>query len=277
MRDVAWMLAAVTWLWGCSSEPESQPEPEPQPIAPDALLPSGCGHAHNDYEHDRPLHDALELGFCSIEVDIYLQGDELLVGHTLASLDPARTIQSLYLEPLRALHDSGDLPAPTTGESLILLIDVKTQAEPTYAALDPILAGYEEIFTRFDGGEVFAGPVTALISGNRDRDTMAEQGLRLAALDGRPDDLGMGAPLDLIPLVSSSWGSFFTWSGTGEMPSDERMILDDTVANAHAEGRRLRFWASPDTQLTWQVLLDAEADLVNTDDLQGLSSFLAGP
>src|ERR1035438_747298 len=28
-------------------------------------------HAHNDYEHKRPLFDALDHGFCSVEADIY--------------------------------------------------------------------------------------------------------------------------------------------------------------------------------------------------------------
>ena len=278
MRELAWILGTAAWLFGCSSESSPEPQPEPaEPIAPQTLLPSSCGHAHNDYEHAQPLLDAVALGFCSIEVDIFLEGEELLVGHTLASLDPSRTIQSLYLDPMRALHEAGDLPTPTGGASLILLIDIKSSSQETYAALDPILASYDDVFTRFEDGQVFAGPVTALISGNRDRDGMEAQALRFAALDGRPGDLGTGAPLDLIPLVSSSWGSFFSWSGTGEMPADERMVLDDTVASAHAEDRRFRFWASPDTVPTWQTLLDAEADLVNTDDLQGLSSFLAAP
>ncbi len=29
-------------------------------------------HAHDDYEHDRPLLDALEHGFTSVEADIWL-------------------------------------------------------------------------------------------------------------------------------------------------------------------------------------------------------------
>ena len=37
-------------------------------------------HAHNDYEHARPLHDALEHGFWSVEADIYLVDGELFQG-----------------------------------------------------------------------------------------------------------------------------------------------------------------------------------------------------
>jgi hypothetical protein len=67
-----------------------------------AVLPAGpCGHAHNDYEHERPLHEALELGFCSVEADVHLVAGSLLVAHDLGDTDPERTLQSLYLGPLR--------------------------------------------------------------------------------------------------------------------------------------------------------------------------------
>ncbi|NVJ48512.1 MAG: hypothetical protein HWE07_15355, partial [Cytophagia bacterium] len=38
-------------------------------------------HAHNDYEHERPLFDALENGFTSVEADVYLIDGELYVYH----------------------------------------------------------------------------------------------------------------------------------------------------------------------------------------------------
>src|SRR5262245_45294116 len=69
---------------------------EKQPVVP---LPQA--HAHNDYEHKRPLLDALDNGFCSVEADIFLVNGELLVGHTSKDLRPERTLEKLYLDPLR--------------------------------------------------------------------------------------------------------------------------------------------------------------------------------
>ena len=57
-------------------------------------------HAHNDYEHARPLHDALDHGFTSVEADIWLVDGELLVAHDLEDVRPGRTLESLYLQPL---------------------------------------------------------------------------------------------------------------------------------------------------------------------------------
>lgn len=60
-------------------------------------------HAHNDYDHPRPLFDALDHRFGSVEADIFLVGDQLLIGHDASELDPARTLESLYLDPLAAI------------------------------------------------------------------------------------------------------------------------------------------------------------------------------
>src|SRR4051812_48114397 len=66
-----------------------------------AVIPLIHAHAHNDYEHPRPLLDALDCGFCSVEADVFLVGDKLFVGHSWYELRPERTLVSLYLDPLK--------------------------------------------------------------------------------------------------------------------------------------------------------------------------------
>ena len=51
--------------------------------------PLAQAHAHNDYEHPRPLLDALDHGFTSVEADVWLVDGELLVAHDLATSGPA--------------------------------------------------------------------------------------------------------------------------------------------------------------------------------------------
>src|SRR5438552_3449936 len=53
-------------------------------------------HAHNDYLHRRPLLDALDCGFCSVEADVHLVDGQLLVAHKLNEVRPELTLQSLY-------------------------------------------------------------------------------------------------------------------------------------------------------------------------------------
>src|SRR5215475_3841962 len=72
------------------------------------VAPLENAHAHNDYLHDRPLFDALDQGFTSVEADIFLVDAQLLVGHTRGALKPDRTLESLYLAPLaERVHTNG--------------------------------------------------------------------------------------------------------------------------------------------------------------------------
>src|SRR5207237_5482180 len=72
-----------------------------------AIVPLRHAHAHNDYQHRRPLLDALDRGFCSVEADIFLVEGELLVGHTRFDLRRGRTLEKLYMRPLRERVKAG--------------------------------------------------------------------------------------------------------------------------------------------------------------------------
>lgn len=245
---------------------------EPAKEAP--IQPLIHTHAHNDYEHKRPLLDALDAGFCSVEADIYLVDGKLLVAHDRADVKPERTLEALYLDPLRERVKANGGRVYRGGPSVTLLIDVKSHAEATYKVLREVLKEYAPILTVFREGKIEENAITAIISGNRARDTMAEEKLRYAACDGRLNDLDGTAPVDLVPLVSSSWGPTFTWRGLGPMPEAEVRLMRGLVRQAHEQKRRLRFWGTPDIQAVWEELRKADVDLVNTDDLTGLQHFL---
>ncbi|MGY1584137.1 phosphatidylinositol-specific phospholipase C/glycerophosphodiester phosphodiesterase family protein [Streptomyces sp. MN13] len=238
-------------------------------------------HAHNDYEHPRPLLDALDHRFGSVEADIFLVGDQLLVAHDPQDLDPARTLESLYLDPLaaRVRAQKGSVYRGHRG-SLQLLVDLKTEGSSTYAELDRHLRRYRHLFTTYAHGRVLPGPVTAVISGDRAaRAPMEAQTVRRAFYDGRLTDLGGPAPASFAPLISDNWTQQFTWRGAGAFPGAERDKLHGIVRAAHARGQRVRFWATPDQpgperDAVWAELLAAGVDHLNTDDLAGLEAFL---
>ncbi len=251
-----------------------------RPVAPTGpVVPLDQAHAHNDYEHDRPLHDALDHGFTSVEADVYLVNGQLLVAHDEEDVQENLTLQSLYLDPLRErVRQNGGQVYPG-GHQFTLLIDVKSEAEETYQALRQVLKEYEEILTTFSSDGQTDGAIIAIISGNRPRETMASEAIRHAAYDGRLEDLESNAAATLIPLISDKWTSHFTWKGKGDMPERERQKLHDIVETAHRQGQRVRFWATPDDrsqarEAVWRELVSASVDLINTDDLEGLQQFL---
>ncbi|PAY18577.1 hypothetical protein CKO51_15460 [Rhodopirellula sp. SM50] len=238
------------------------------------VTPARQAHAHNDYLHDRPLLDALDNGFCSVEADIYLIDGELLVAHDLDKTSPERTLQSLYLDPLRKRIQQSGGSVYGDGKTVTLLIDIKSEGESTYRALDAVLSGYQDILTHVDEQGVHSGAVTAIISGNRAVKEIQADPTRYAGIDGRLSDLDSDLSPDLLPLISDHWGRNFQWRGDGEMPQADREKLKRVLQQAHADRRRVRFWATPDKPTVWAALAEAGVDLINTDDLVGLGEFL---
>ena len=253
-----------------------------QPPRRTTVQPLAQAHAHNDYEHTRPLQDALSHGFTSVEADVWFVDGELLVAHDREDVVPGRTLESVYLDPLvdRVRAEGGRVYDDWDGV-FQLLIDVKSEAGPSYAAIDDVLREHRRIMTSYSGGRTRTDAVTAVISGNRDLPAMQAQERRFAGYDGRMTDLDSGLPASDMPLVSDNWTKHFTWQGVGPMPEAERAELGDIVSRAHDAGYRLRFWATPDTpgaarDAVWRELVAAGVDQVNTDDLAGLEAFLRG-
>lgn len=246
----------------------------PSPVSAQVVLHQA--HAHNDYQHDRPLLDALDHGFISIEADVHLVGDSLYVAHDLEEIRPGRTLERLYLEPLRERVQRRGGAVYPSGAPLILLIDIKSEAEATYRVLHGLLRSYADILTRFESADVEDGAVTAIVSGNRPRDVMLREPVRFAAYDGRMHDLEEhgDAPLGFIPLISANWSDVSSWTGEGEMSADAVAKLQQLVAETHRQGRMLRFWATQDDERVWKMLLAEGVDLVGSDDLDGLRRFL---
>jgi hypothetical protein len=242
-----------------------------------AVEPLENAHSHNDYWRERPLLDALDRGFGSVEADVFLVDGKLLVGHERRELRGDRSLESLYLVPLAArVRENGGSVQPD-GKRFYLLVDIKSGAEDTYQALHEVLSKYAAMLTRIENGNVRPGAVTVVISGNRPRMEARDAEARYAGWDGRTADLASVAPAHLMPMISDSWMSQFTWTGDGPMPSSERAKLREFVRQAHAAGRVVRFWATPENEHVWQELRSAGVDLINTDQLDRLAAFLRKP
>ncbi len=255
-----------------------------------AAPPLPRAHAHNDYEHKRPLLDALDNGFCSVEADIFLVNGDLLVAHDRKGLKPERTLQALYLDPLRErVRANGGHVYPELGTDkalrrplaakapdveFTLLVDIKTDGPAVYAKLREVLAGYDGMLTRFTPTNTTPGAVTVILTGDRPAGIVAAEAQRLCALDGLFADLEKDTSVHLVPLVSESWRPTFGWFKDGKLAEPDRAKLRGLVAQAHAQGRRLRFWGAQDKDFVWRELHSAGVDLMNTDDLAGLAEFL---
>lgn len=257
------MKALLLFLFVVSSAAQT---PTPLPRA----------HAHNDYEHARPLIDALEHGFGSVEADVYPINGDLLVAHDFKDINAERTLEKLYLAPLKKRFDQNKGQIVAGLPTLILLVDIKTNALLAYQTLEKQIEPYKAMLTEFSADKIKTNAVMIILSGERPREYLAKQERRWAAIDGRLPDLAANPPVSLVPLVSDNWSVHFKWK-EGPFSPENRTKLSAVVKQAHEQGRLLRFWAAPDRAETWRLHRNAGIDLINTDRLAELAAFLKAP
>ncbi len=61
---------------------------------------------------------------------------------------------------------------------------------------------------------------------------------------------------------------------TANIPDDDLEKVENFVKTIHKNGKKLRFWATPDTPTAWTTLMNLKLDYVGTDNLKGLAKFL---
>jgi hypothetical protein len=257
---------AIALIAGCNLSAFAEPEPLP---------PITHVHAHNDYEHTHPLFDALSHGITSVEADIHLVNGQLLVAHDLKQVQPTRTLQSLYLDPLRARTEKfGGHIYPNGDPTFYLLIDFKSDPNLMYPVLRKVLEQYADLLTTFSSDKVERKAITVVLTGNRPRQLLRQEPVRLAALDAIWGDLATPQPKNLYLWMSEDWKQYFQWNGDGAFPPEEKARLLDMVKKSHRQHLLVRFWDAPDTPRFWKELRRDGVDLLNADDLPGVEKFL---
>lgn len=243
---------------------------------PAAAIPLDNAYAHNDYWHKRPLFDALEKGYTSIEVDIFKIRNEFVVAHMLPVFRPGKTLENLYLRPLKEyINAHGGYVYPGYRRPITLMIDIKFNGNGTYRALKGLLQKYRDILTEYNGGIVTEKQVTIVLSGSKPYHALRAEENRLAFID---EDLAgiikNPEPSSVCPIASCHYRSLLNWDGKNTMPEIQRLRLESFVIAAHRQGKKVRLWASPESANVWRQLLHCGVDLINTDRLADLQDFL---
>lgn len=270
------LLVVVYLLTGCA-----RPEVCPDGVSPGSATPATpsaeagylvFAHAHNDYEHERPLLDALDQGFYSVEADLWLRDGEIIVAHNCFS--NAGSLRELYLDPLQArVDEKGSVHGD--GERFTLWLDLKEGRKELRDALHQLLERYS-MLSSFEQDRVSLRAVTAVLTGDHDSKVAfcAELPGRRACRDSNNFSLDDPRADSSWRHYALNWGSYVDWDGEGEIGDGERERLRCLVDQAHASGRRIRFWAAPDTEAFWRLALEEGVDYINTDRLDELSAFL---
>lgn len=235
------------------------------------------GHSHNDYWRPRPLTDALQRGFKSVEADVFLVNGALLVGHDTRELQAGKTLESLYLAPLQQLTRQHK-KLYRDKSRLYLYIDFKSDGAATYAQLVPLLKKYESLLVR-PGRKRKGGQVQVILTGGYPADLVKADKNRLVFLDGKVPDLAQGLDANLYPVVSGNWTSLFKWQGQGPMPAEEVRRLEAWHQQALKNGQQIRFWNVSEkneeqVKAIWRTLLPYKAMLIGADHLDWLKDVI---
>ena len=233
------------------------------------------GFAHNDYWHKRPLLDALDNGYTYIEADVYERDGRLIVAHILPVLNHHRTLEDLYLKPLfdHVVKNNGEV-YPGYHNSVTLMIDVKSDAEKTYLVLKDMLQKYSGMLSSYSKGNIHVGPVTIVISGHKPEKLLSTEDTRFAFVDEDLRLVRKDTLTDMYMMASCKYSKLLNWRGDGALPDQEKQRLCSFVNFAHKFNRKVRLWASPENTVVWRTLLNCGVDLINTDKLEELKTFL---
>ena len=257
-----WNLALLLFLYFTSA---AQVRPIPE------------GHAHNDYWHFRPLVQALNNGFMSVEADVHLLKGDMLVNHEAFFTRKGRTLEKLYLQPLFNRAKANGFKSVYAGgpPEFVLYIDIKQGCPAICDTLISQLKAYEQMLTVWDNGIKRQGAVSIIIGACGREEEWLTADRRWFYFDANFSALGGKYPADVVPRLSSSLNTYTDWRGTGTMGSDESERLRIAIATAKAEGRKVRFWAASNRPKVWEMLLNEGADLINVDRLKRFRKFMA--
>ena len=281
------------------------------------IIPIPC-HSHNDYSRDVPLLQAIYAGCISVEADVWLpteafrtrfpevSDEDLLVGHSRSSLQPDRTLRSLYTDPLwKMLHFANDRDDGLgihydngifdhhPGQPLTLLIDIKEAPDDTYNRIQLHLDSFrgrqpnETGLTYWDieAGKRIDRPLTIVLTGDAPFDSI---------LDDKKNyfrDVFYDAPLhDLYPkgtdnaspynqsnsyYASTSMKQHVGYPGVtnGRFSEEQSAKMKSQIADADNLGLVARYWATPDwpagrRSYVWQTLLNLSVGILNVDEIE---------
>ncbi|MGQ8336995.1 phosphatidylinositol-specific phospholipase C/glycerophosphodiester phosphodiesterase family protein [Sunxiuqinia sp. A32] len=228
-------------------------------------------HSHNDYEQLSPFTLAYENHFGSIEADIWEVNGDLYVAHDRDKINPERSLDGLYIEPIveKFKANNGKAWADHEG-SFQLLIDLKNEFKPTLALLVEKLAEYPEVFDP----SVNKNAVKIVISGNRPEPDEFKLYPSFIFFDGEFSKTYTKDQQKRIPLFSDNFKKYSQWNGKGTIPDSDMEKLSQAIDSVHGLGLKIRFWNAPDFPNSWETFTQLKVDYINTDHIAKLADYL---
>ena len=202
----------------------------------------------------------MERGFAGVEVDLFLIGEVLRVGHSRREAQNGRSLEEQYLTPLEALfrrcEDLG-----LDGVPLLLNLELKENSRRAYEELRASLARHPRLLRAAE-----QEALQLVLVGWYPEDEPLWPLLRQHRLS-RDFPLPSGEDAGEVALVSLDYGKTFGrwWSGPGGRREWQRAL----AAAARGKGQaRLRVHNVPADAAVYRRLLSYGVDLIGVEELE---------
>ncbi|MCO5950832.1 hypothetical protein [Mucilaginibacter flavidus] len=221
-------------------------------------------HSHNDYKNNIPFYRAYNAGFGSIEADVFAVNAQLMVAHKEEEIAPARSLKFLYIDPLV------EKLKKDTARKLRLLIEIKKD----YSITLPLVISELKPLSQYFDYPGHPGRLSIVMTG---KVPPGEVMLAYPAwMSFDVDHMSGFTPQQFtkIGLISVPFHKYSKWSGAGELVNEDVDRITGLIDSAHALGKKIRFFAIPDTSTCWKKLIKLHADVIGTDHINELADFL---
>jgi alkaline phosphatase len=236
-----------------------------------AQYTSAKAHSHNDYLQKKPFLEAYLHYFGSVEADIWAIDGELYVAHSKKEIASENTLDALYIQPIVKLYKQNNGKAwPNYPGSFQLIIELKSDVEPTLSLLINKLQKYPEVFDR----KVNSNAVLVVITGNRPSPALFANYPDFIQFDGKLNLEYNKTQRNRIALFSEDLAMFTSWKGQGNIPGKDQKRLLNIIDSVHTLNCKIRFWNAPDTPNAWEKLMYFKVDYINTDHIADLANFI---
>ncbi len=210
-------------------------------------------HSHNDYEQNIPFWYAMGAGASSIEADVFFENNELLVAHNEREFSKERTFENLYLKPIvQTIELNLNRQKPVQ-----ILIDIKTDAEPTLRRIVSEIRKYPKIINQ----KLF----TFVISGNQPKPVEYKSYPDFIKFDYQELKELIPQQWEKVALISLNFKQYSNWNGKGGLTEKDLPLVTGIIKKAKAFRKPIRFWGTPDSKTSWEFFVNSGVDYINTD------------
>jgi len=209
--------------------------------------------------------------FGSIEADIWAVKGELFVSHNEKDINPSRTLDSLYINPIvRIFRLNGGKAWKENPGTFQLMIDLKTAVDPTLSLLIQKLGKFPDVFNP----RINKNAIRIVITGNRPDPAEFKKYPLFVFFDANVALEYSKKQLKRIALYSENFRNYSSWKGEGTINEMEKARLEGIIDSVHSVKKKIRFWNTPDNADAWRLFIEMGIDYINTDHIEKLSDFL---